>query len=131
MLKMRFKAWLPMALCCVPAVVIAVIVGLGVAVGGVTLGAATGGSWPLGLIVLALLVCPLHMGWMMWRMRRQDGAAGQLSIGAAACCPPAKQRSAVETAALERVAVLRRRREALEQEVTGLLQKPQTQTVVE
>jgi len=131
MLKTRFKAWLPMVLCCVPAVVIAVIVGLGVAVGGVTLGTAASSSWRLGLIMLALLACPLHMGWMMWRMQRQNGASGQLSIGAAACCPPAKQIAAAETDALERVEVLRRRREALEQEVALLLQTPQTQTVVE
>ena len=126
-----FKAWLPIALCCVPAVAIATVVRIGIAVGGVTFGAAFGGTWSLGLVALALLACPLHMGWLMWRMQRQNGASGQLSIGAAACGPPAKQIAAAETDALERVEMLRRRREALEQEVALLLQTPQTQTVVE
>lgn len=126
----RLKKWLPIALCCVPAVAIAAAVGIGIAVGGVTLGASYGGPLGLTLITLALLVCPLHMGWMMWRMRRQPAATGRAS-GAVACCPPATQRTAVAADTLERVEVLHRRREALEQEVMVLLQTAQTQTAVE
>lgn len=130
MMKTGLKKWLPIALCCVPAVAIAAVVGIGIVVGGAAFGASFGGTWSLGLVALALLACPLHMGWMMWRVQRQNGASGR-SASAANCCPPAGQRAMSKLNTDKRLQVLRRRREALEQEVAVLLRTSQTQTSVE
>lgn len=129
-LKIELKKWMPIALCCVPAVAIAAVVGMGIAIGGATFGASFGGPLGLGLVALALLVCPLHMGWMMWRMQKQSGTSGQ-SVIASDCCPPVGQIAAAELDTRERLHVLRQRREALEQEMTVLLQTYPNQTSVE
>jgi len=112
-MKTKLKQWLPIALCCVPAIAIAAIVGIGIAIGG----AAFGGSWGLGLIVLALLICPLHMGWMVWRMQKRV-AAGE-SAGMAACCS-SDQDSTADPDPSARLQALRTRREALERELIEL-----------
>ncbi len=84
MLKIKLKRWMPIALCCLPAVAIAVVIGIEMAVGG-ALGGVFNGT-DVGLILMILLVCPLSMLWMMWRMQKRD-AAGK-SAGMVACCLP-------------------------------------------
>ncbi len=117
MMKTELKEWIPIALCCVPAVAIAAIVGIGIVVGGAAFGASFGGPWGLGLIALALLICPLHMGWMMWRMQKR-GAAEE-SAGMAACCS-SSQDSTADPDPSVRLQALRSQREALERELIEL-----------
>lgn len=114
----EWRRWIPLALCCVPGIAIVAVVGIGLAVGGAAFGVSFGGPLGLGLVALALLVCPLHMGWMMWRMRKQQAA----SEGAAmmACCPPEQEASTTASAPSERLQALRAQREALEREVAEL-----------
>ena len=57
-MKATFRKWLPIALCCVPGIAVAVIVGVGLAAGGAALGASFGG--PLGLVLIGLAV-----GWYL------------------------------------------------------------------
>jgi type VI protein secretion system component VasK len=129
-MKIRLKTWLSMALCCVPALVIATLVGIDITVAGFTVGATLGGSWSLGLIALFLLICPLYMSWMVWRLQRHQDGSGQ-STRMARCCPPAAQIPAVEADTFARMQMLRRRREALEKEVAGLRHTWQTQIELE
>lgn len=60
---------MPIALCCVPGIAMVVLVGIGVAAGGASLGAGLGG--PLGLVIISLaaLACPVSMGLMLLRRR--------------------------------------------------------------
>ncbi|MGQ0605105.1 MAG: hypothetical protein ACT4QE_25790 [Anaerolineales bacterium] len=65
-MKALLKRWWPMALCCLPAVAIAVVALVG--------GASLGGPWRLGLNTLAVLACPISMGLMMWMMSRDSSS---------------------------------------------------------
>jgi hypothetical protein len=117
----RLRKWLPIALCCVPGIAIAAIVGIGIAFGGTALGASFGGPLGLGLIALALLACPVSMGLMMIRQRgsNQDSAPGN-SPPLASCCLPGEEVPA------DRLAALRARREALESELAEMQTQPGT-----
>ncbi len=84
----QVKQWLPMLLCCLPGLVL-----IGVwAIGSVAPGAALNGPLGIGLIILALLACPLSMGLMMWRGRLRQNAGAQPAAHAPlmACCPPTR-----------------------------------------
>lgn len=118
MMFARSRNWTPIALCCIPAVVIAVV-GLGIVTGGAGFGALFGGPLGLGLIVLALLLCPLSMGWMMWRMQKQHGTSGNSAI-MAECCLPEQQAAGAEVGLASRLQKLRTQREVLAREVTEL-----------
>ena len=112
----QLKRWIPIALCCVPGIAIAVIVGIGIAFGGTAISASPLGSGSLGLgvIVLAMLACPISMMLMMRRGMRQN-ASGHSSI-LADCCAPGEQASP-ESA---RLTALRTQREALERELAEM-----------
>jgi hypothetical protein len=104
------KKWLPIALCCLPGIAAIAILGIG----GVAFGASLSGLLGLGLVVLAMLACPLSMALMM---RRQKAAGHSQSM--ADCCLPRQE----TTKPTERLTVLRERREALERELTELRAK--------
>ena len=108
----RMKRWLPIALCCLPGVAVAVIVGISAAFSGALLNPPL----RLGLIALAMLACPLSMGLMMRHASHRDSASNS-SRAMADRCTQAEQATMVES---DRLAALRARREALEREVTQL-----------
>jgi Mn2+/Fe2+ NRAMP family transporter len=58
MMGTHFKKWWPVALCCVPAIVIVAALGVGL------VSLANLSRWA------AVLVCPLAMGLMMWLMSK-------------------------------------------------------------
>ena len=124
MMQSGLNKWRAIALCCVPTIVLAVIVGIGFAISGTILGTFSSGPLALGLIMLALLLCPLHMGWMMWRMQKRPDSAKSSSL-LAECCTPEKQPSSVQVNLSERLQALRTQRQALEQEVAALQQARQ------
>jgi len=115
----KVRRWLPIALCCLPGVAIVAVVGIGAAIGGVSL------SGPLGLalIALAMLACPVSMGLMMMRRGSNPKSASQGSHTMADCCAPGEAPTASEVdSAAERLAPLRERREALGRELAELRQ---------
>ncbi len=124
MIQTRLSQWRAIALCCVPAVILAAIVGIGVAISGTLLSTFFSGPLAMGMIVLALLICPLHMGWTMWQMQKQHGTTHS-AILPTACCPPQKPASNVRGYTAERLQALRAQRQALEEEVTALQQARQ------
>ena len=114
------RKWLPIALCCVPGIALAGLVGIGLAAGGTALGAAFGGPLGLAVILLAVLACPASMGLMMLRQRglaEKSGRATLASPAMADCCLPAQPQADAESASL---ATLRARRETLERELVDL-----------
>lgn len=121
MMNIRLRKWSPIAFCCVPALILAAVVGIGIAIGGTVVGTFFSGPLALGLIVLALLVCPLHMGWMMWRMQKRHDSAKSSSLQAE-CCMPEKQTASVPGYSSERLQALRSQRQTLEQEIAVLQQ---------
>jgi hypothetical protein len=114
------RKWLPIALCCLPGIALAGLVGIGLAAGGTAFGAAFGGPVGLTVIGLAVLACPASMGLMMLRQRRSDkkpGRAASTSLTVADCCLPGQPQADAEAASL---AALRTRRETLERELAEL-----------
>ena len=116
----KLRKWLPIALCCLPGVAVAAIVGIGIAPRAVAVGTSLGGPVGLGLLVLATLACPVSMGLMMMRQR---GAGQNTAPGSSAtmmdCCLPGPG----EEASVDRLTALRARREALEHELAELQAK--------
>ena len=115
-MQARLRKWVPIALCCLPGIGVAVVVGIELARGGATFGGWLGGPFGVSLIALALLACPISMGLMMRRRLGSKEATGTASpaIPPADCCLPGGEVPA------ERVARLRARREALEREVAAM-----------
>ena len=118
-MKINFRKWIPIALCCLPGVAVAAIVGVGLAAGSAVVGGSLGGPLGLGLLVLAVLACPVSMILMM----RQPGSGQQsVSNGSTAlmdCCPPTQD----EEASTNQLASLRAKRESLEHELAELRAK--------
>ncbi len=113
----KLRKWMPIALCCLPGVAVAAIVGIGIAFGGAAIGTSLGGPLGLGLLVLATLACPVSMGLMMLRQRGADPASATgNSATTMDCCLPVPG----EEASVERLTALRARREALEHELAEL-----------
>ena len=88
-MKINFRKWIPIALCCLPGIAVAAIVGVGLAAGGAEVGAWLGGPLGLGLLVLAVLACPLSMGLIMMRQRgsMQQSTPGNSAIVMDCCLP--------------------------------------------
>ena len=112
------KRWLPFALCCLPGVAAAAVIGIGAVVGGAAVGAFLNGPLGFGLLVLAMLACPVSMGLMMRHGAKQNTASGD-SVTLADCCLPGEA-APVSEAGSERLADLRARREALERELAEM-----------
>jgi hypothetical protein len=114
----KLSKWIPIALCCLPGVTVAAILGIGVAFGGAAVGGLLSGPLGLGLLVLATLVCPMGMGLMMMRQRGsgQDSTPGNASTMVNCCLPGEEPPS-------DRLAALRAQREALERELAELQAK--------
>ncbi len=114
------RKWLPIALCCVPGIAIAGLVGIGLAVGGTALGATFGGPLGVAVIGVAVLACPASMGLMMLRQRRsseKSGGAAGAPLATMDCCLPSQTQAGAEAASL---AALRTQRETLERELVEL-----------
>lgn len=115
-MQTKLRNWMPIALCCVPAVV-AVGVGVSLALGDATFGTALGGPLGVGLVALGMLACPVSMGLMSWRRRRSKSPTrpgSTPSWALASCCLPGDQVPA------NRLAALRAQREALERELAEI-----------
>jgi len=111
----KLRKWIRIALCCLPGVAIAAIIGVAIALGGSAVGTSLGGPLGIGLIVLAVLACPLSMGLIM--MRQRGSSQKVTSNGSqlmADCCAPEEETPS------ERVATLRAQRESLERELAAL-----------
>ena len=119
--RSKIAKWLPVALCCLPGVAAAAIVGVGIAVGGSAFGASFGGPLGLGLVALALLACPLSMGLMVMRRGSNRNSASGRSQMMADCCLPGEANTSPEAgSSAERLASLRAQREALERELAEM-----------
>jgi hypothetical protein len=112
------RKWMPLVVCCLPGLVVVVLVGVGAVAGG-ALGVSFNGPVGTLLLALAFLACPLHMGWMMWRLHKQQAAASHAGMRAA-CCLPSQEASATEPTSSERLVALRAERTALERELAEL-----------
>ena len=111
----KLRKWIPLALCCLPGVAIAAIIGVGIALGGSMVGASLGGPLGISLIVLASLACPLSMGLIMMRQRgSSQKAAHNDSQLMADCCAPGEEASS------DRLESLRAQRESLEHELAAM-----------
>ena len=65
----KIRKWMPIALCCLPGIAVAAIVGVSIALGSATVSASMSGPLGIGLIVLAALSCPMSMYFLMTRQR--------------------------------------------------------------
>ena len=114
-MKTKLRKWMPIALCCLPGVAVAAIIGLSIALGDSVVGASLGEPLVIGLIVLAALACPLSMYLMMTRQRgSSQQAAPNGSQLMADCCAPGEETSA------DHLAALRAQRESLEHELAAM-----------
>jgi len=121
----RLKKWLPIGLCCLPGIAIAAIVGASVLIGGATFGVGLGGPLGVAILALALLACPLSMGFMMWRGNRNMVAGTTHAM--TPCCAPDEQTASMldtleEGSSPKRLAQLVARREAIERELAQHVQ---------
>ena len=111
----KLQKWMPIALCCLPGVLIAAIIVIGIAVGGAAVGASLSGPLGIGLIVLATLACPLSMYLMM---TRQGGSSQKATLNGsqltADCCVPGEEASS------DRLESLRAHRKLLERELAAM-----------
>ncbi len=111
----KLRKWMPIALCCLPGVAAAAIIGVGIALGGSMVGASLGGPLGISLIVLAALACPLSMYLMMTRQRgSSEKPAPNGSQLMADCCAPGEEASS------DRLESLKAQRESLEHELAAM-----------
>ena len=111
----KLQKWMPIALCCLPGVAIAAILGISIAIGGAAVGSSLGGPLGIGLIVLAALACPLSMYWMMTRRRgSSQKVTSNGSPTMADCSAPGEEASS------DRLESLRTQRESLERELAAM-----------
>ena len=107
----KLRKWMPIALCCLPGVAIAVILGVGIVVGGAAVGTSLGGPLGISLIVLAALACPLSMYLMMRPRESSQKVTPNGSQLMADCCAPGEEASS------DRLQSLRAQRESLERDL--------------
>ena len=112
----KLRKWMPSALCCLPGVAVAAIIGVAIAFGGATVGGFLGGPLSIGLIILAALACPLSMGLIMMRQNAssQQKTTTNRSQLMADCCAPGEETTA------DHLAALRAQRESLERELAAM-----------
>ena len=110
----KLRKWMPIALCCLPGVAVAAIIGIGIAAGGAAVGASLGGPLGIGLIVLAALACPLSMYLMMRPRGSSQNATPNGSQLTADCCAPGEETSS------DHLESLRAQRESLEHELAAM-----------
>ena len=110
----KLQKWMPIALCCLPGVAIAAIIGVGIGVGGSAVGAFLSGPLGIGLVVLAALACPLSMGLMMRRHGSSQKTTQNDSQRMADCCAPGEETST------DHLATLRAQRKLLERELASM-----------
>ena len=111
----KLRKWIPIALCCLPGVAIAAIIGIGIALGGSVVDASLGGPLGIGLIVLAALACPLSMYLMMTRQRgSSQNVTPNSSQLMTDCCATGEETSS------DRLESLRTKRESLERELASM-----------
>lgn len=109
------RKWFPIALCCLPGITLAVIVGIGLITGSAVIGNVFGGPAGIGLIALAFLACPVGMGLMVRRKYAQHTPSGGMQHS---CCVPEQHTAATERdLPSDRLVALRERRETLEHEI--------------
>ena len=112
----KVRKWMPIALCCLPGIAVAAIIGIGIASGDSAVGVSLGRPLGIGLIVLAALACPLTMYLMTIQQRgSSQNATPNSSQWMADCCAPGEEPSS------DRLETLRAQRESLEREVAGML----------
>ena len=115
----KLRKWMPIALCCLPGIAIAALIGVGIALGGAAVGASLGGPLGIGLIVLAALACPLSMYLVM---ARQRGSGQKVTSNGsqlmADCCAPGEEASS------DRLESLRAQRKSLEGELAKMQALP-------
>ena len=110
MMTLKIKRWLPLAICCLPGVIVAL------AIVGASLGLTLDG--PLsGLVVLAVLACPLTMFLILARRARADHDRPTGGAMIAGCCVSPDYLVAKEA---DRLSELRTQREELQNEVAEL-----------
>lgn len=107
---MNIKRWLPIALCCLPGVIIGVLLGVGASFLG---NGRIVNVNPNSIFLLVMgLACPLGMGLMIWLMNRSmSDPSGHTAAD--------KQKHIRPT---ERLAALREQRQLLEIEIAELSQ---------
>ena len=114
-MKAKLQKWIPIALCCLPGVTIAAIVGVSIASGGAAVSAFLSGPLGVSLIVLAALACPLSMYLMM---TRQCGSSQSTTPNGSQlmtdCCAPGEETSS------DRLKSLTAQRESLERELAAM-----------
>ena len=115
----KLPKWIPIALCCLPGVAIAAVIGISIAVGGAAVGAFLSGPLGIGLIVLAALACPLSMYLIMTRQRGLNQKStlngSQIMVD---CCMPGEEASS------DRLESLRAQRKSLERELAEMQALP-------
>ena len=112
-MSLAIRKWFPMALCCAPGAIVALLVA-GVAFGGAAFGLSLNSPLGIGLLGVAMLACPVSMIWMMRGMRRTSDAADAM----ACCAPQGDARSSVNS-----LDDLRVQRTQLEREIAALQQE--------
>ena len=114
------RRWIPIALCCLPGLVAAGLVALGLAAGGTAWGNILGS--PLGSALGAVFAMTYlgWIGWMSWRMMRRPSPS-RPTRAAAECCEGVGPVPSDESIANgERLALLIAQREHLEARLAQL-----------
>ena len=115
----KSRKWLPITLCCLPAVTLAAIWGMSLIVGGAAVGAFWSGPLGLGLISVAMLACPVSMVLTMGRPRqsRLDSTTKNLTPTVGCCLPGETLAAFGSNNPTQRLTELRAKREALAHEL--------------
>lgn len=114
-MNIKLRKWMPIALCCLPGIAVAVIIGAGIALGGAAVGTSLGGPLGISLIVLAALACPLSMYLVMTRQRESSQkVTSNDSQLMTECCALGEETSS------DHLESLRAQRESLERELAAM-----------
>lgn len=81
------RRWLPVAICCVPGVLIAAVLTVGLLTGGLVLRADSGSPLTLAVLAGAVLAAPVTVMLTMGRRGRRSEGVSQRTISQS-CCEP-------------------------------------------